>query len=151
MTPCGTQSVAGRNWQLFVVPGDCVYLCECVHVTPLSLVTVSEWFCVNAYTMGREEGGATHYGRLSLVHPYELMYLLTQLNFSTQKIYSESILYIIYVCCDDDDLIVGMYIAGEIPATLGQLTDLIELHLGSNKLRGEMPPFITLVFPISPA
>ena len=43
MTRCGTQSVAGRNWQLFVVP-DCVYLCECVHVTPLSLVSVSEWF-----------------------------------------------------------------------------------------------------------
>ena len=42
---------------------------------------------------------------------------------------------------DDGDLIVSMYVAGEIPATLGQLTALIELQLGSNKLRGEMPPF----------
>ena len=43
---------------------------------------------------------------------------------------------------DDDDLIVSMYVAGEIPATLGELTGLIELQLGSNKLRGEMPRFI---------
>ena len=48
----------------------------------------------------------------------------------------------VYVCYDDNDLIVGMCVAGEIPATLGHLTGLTELNLGSNKLSGEAPPFI---------
>ena len=90
---------------------------------------------MNAYILGSERGGATHYGRLHLAHPYELMYLLIQ------RVLKRKL----------DDLIVSVYVAGEIPATLGQLTDLIELHLGSNNLRGKAPPFITLVFPISPA
>ena len=31
---------------------------------------------------------------------------------------------------------------GEIPSTLGGLTDLTELNLGSNKLSGEAPPLM---------